>query len=155
MRIRTVATVVACTLTVVAVGTIVANAGADITSPETISAVGTQTKARYIDNGKPGFGPGDVNMFTERLTDDSDAVIGSARVTCTVQIGQWAMCDGAFTIDGRGEIVGSGIVNIGEDETGTVVPITGGTGDFANVRGEDQIEFVSETEEVHTLNLLP
>jgi len=142
-----------CTLGVMGGGAVVAAAGTDITSPETISAHGTQTRARYIDEGKPGEGPGDVSMFVESLSDASGAVIGSLRVTCTAQIGGWGMCEGVFTIDGRGQIVGSTLV--APKATGVDVPITGGSGDFANVRGEDHIEFVSPTEEHHTLDLLP
>jgi hypothetical protein len=135
-------------------GTVVANAGADITSPETFTLVGTTIKDRFVDVGKHGFSPGDVNMFVERLTDETDAVVGKARIQCTSHVGPWAICIGTFNITGRGEIVGEGIVPFGPDATSFDVPVTGGTGDFSNVRGEVNV-VPTATGEVDTFDLIP
>ena len=147
---------VACALGLVA-GTFVANAGADIAAPETITVLGTVTKDRYVDVGKKGPTPGDTFMFVEQLTDESDdSVVGKSNISCTMHIGSWAICTGTFTINGRGEIVGQGLVPFGQDDVASFdVPVTGGTGEFDNVRGEVHVEGISETEERHTLSLIP
>jgi hypothetical protein len=135
-------------------GALVANAGSSITAPETLSFKGTVIKDRFVDVGKPGFGPGDQFLFVEELTDDGEP-IGKARIECTFHIGEWSICTGTFNIAGRGEIVGQGMVRQTEDNDPFDVPITGGTGDFANVRGVDHIEPLPDDEEMHTLELLP
>ncbi len=146
---------VACALGLVG-GTLVANAGADITAPETITVLGTVTKDRFVDVGKKGPTPGDTFMFVEQLTDESDdSVVGKSNIACTMHIGSWAICTGTFNITGRGEIVGQGLVPFGQGGSSFDVPVTGGTGEFANVRGEVHIEPISETEERHTLELIP
>ena len=137
-------------------GTVVANAGADITSPETITVLGTTIKDRYVDVGKPGFSAGDVLVFVERLTDEGDdSVVGKGRIQCTVHVGPWAICTGTFNFTGRGEIVGEGLVPFSDNVASFDVPVTGGTGDFTNVRGEVHIEPVSDTEERETFELIP
>ncbi len=68
--------------------------------------------------------------------------------------GRWAICTGAFDITGRGEIVGTGMVNFGTESPDFDVPITGGTGDFANVRGVAHVH-LTENGETDTLELLP
>jgi hypothetical protein len=82
--------------------------------------------------------------------------VGWARIQCTVHVGPWAICVGTFEITGRGEIVGQGMVPFGRQDVASFdVPVTGGTGDFANVRGEVHIEDISETEERETFELIP
>lgn len=154
MRVR-MAVVVACVLGMVG-GAVVAHAGAGITSPETLNLHGTFTKQRYVDVGKSGVGPGDTVLIVEQLSDVADdSVVGKVRIECTYHIGEWGICTGTFDITGRGEIVGTGMVPFGEDVSFDV-PITGGTGEFSNVRGEDHIETVpGEDAELHTLSLLP
>jgi hypothetical protein len=140
----------------VAGGTLVANAGADITAPEKITVLGTTTKDRFVDVGKPGPTPGDTFMWVEQLSDESDdSVVGKARIECTMHIGSWAICTGTFDITGRGEIVGQGMVPMTEEGTPFDVPVTGGTAEFANVRGVVHVEPISEAEERHTLDLIP
>ena len=138
-------------------GTVIANAGgANITAPETITVLGTTTKDRYVDVGKPGSSPGDVIVFVERLTDEADdSVLGKGRIQCTVHVGPWAICIGTFDFTGRGEIVGEGIGALGDDAVSFDVPVTGGTGDFTNVRGEVHIEPVSDGVERETFELSP
>jgi hypothetical protein len=137
-------------------GTVVANAGADITSPETITVLGTTIQDRYVDVGKHGFSAGDVLVFVERLTDEADdSVVGKGRIQCTVHVGPWAICVGTFNFTGRGEIVGEGLVPFSDNVASFDVPVTGGTGDFTNVRGEVHIEPVSEEVERETFELIP
>ena len=144
---------VLCVLGVLA-GALVANAGSRITTPETLTLLGTTIKDKFVDVGKPGQTPGDQILFIEDLT-DAGAKVGKARIECTLHLGQWAICTGTFNIAGRGEIVGQGMVHFTEDASSFEVPITGGTGEFANVRGVDHVESLSDTEERHTLELLP
>ena len=155
MRKRVVAVVgIACALGL-AGGALVANAGTDITAPETFTVLGTTIKDRFVDVGKKGFGPGDVSVFVDNLTDDSGALVGKSRIQCTIHIGPWAICTGTFNVNGRGEIVGQGLVPFSEDATTFDVPITGGTGEFDNVRGEVHIELVADGQEENTFDLIP
>jgi hypothetical protein len=137
-------------------GTVVANAGANITSPETITVLATSIKDRYVDVGKHDFSAGDVLVFVQRLTDETDdSVVGQSRIQCTVHVGPWAICIGTFNFTGRGEIVGEGLVPFSDNVASFDVPVTGGTGDFTNVRGEVHIEAVSDEEERDTFELIP
>ena len=77
-------------LVLVGGGLTMAFAGNNITTPETLVLTETQTKSKYVDAGKPGFGPGDVFMFVSSLTDPADdSKVGTVRGQCTQQIGQW------------------------------------------------------------------
>jgi hypothetical protein len=137
-------------------GTLIANAGADITAPETFTVIGTTIRDRFADVGKHGFSSGDTFSSVERMTNEADDTrVGTGRIRCTVHIGPWAICVGTFAIDDRGEIIAEGMVPLSEDVTTFDVPVTGGTGDFANVRGEVHVEPLSETEERDTFELIP
>ena len=137
-------------------GDLVANAGTNITAPETITVLGTTTKDRFVDVGKPGPTPGDTFMFVEKLTDESDdSVVGKARIECTMHINSWAICTGTFDFTGRGEIVGQGMVPFDNDAPSFDVPVTGGTAEFANVRGDVHIEQISDDVERDTFHLIP
>jgi hypothetical protein len=137
-------------------GTLIANAGADITAPETITTIGTTVRDRFVDLGKRGFTPGDMIVFVDRVTNEADdARLGTGRIQCTVHIGGWGICVGTFAFTDRGEIVGEGMVPLSEESPSFDIPVTGGTGDFANVRGEVHVESVSENEERLTFDLIP
>jgi hypothetical protein len=137
-------------------GTVVANARTSITSPESFTVIGTQTKGKGVDVGKKGPSPGDSFFFVEQLTDEEGADVGKARIECTQHVGPWAICTGTFDITDRGEIVGAGMVPFGPNVDMPLfdVPVTGGTGDFANVRGEVHVE-PTETGERDTFDLIP
>jgi hypothetical protein len=95
-------------------------------------------------------------MFVEKLTDESDdSVVGKARIECTMHINSWAICTGTFDFTGRGEIVGQGMVPFDNDATSFDVPVTGGTAEFANVRGDVHIEQISDEVERDTFHLIP
>ena len=126
-----------------------ANAGSDIAAPETFTVVGTVTNDRFVDVvqvvyshgawvkvNKPGPSVGDVAATVLTLKSEAGAPLGTARIQCVFHLDEWAICTGAFNFTGRGEIIGEGTVNIGSENPLVIVPITGGTGDFANVRGE-------------------
>ncbi len=50
-------------------GTVVANAGSAIPSPETFTLVGNRDRLYFDDEGKRGTSPGDLLVFTLELTD--------------------------------------------------------------------------------------
>ena len=135
-------------------GTVVANAGTAITSPETITTVGTAVKDKFVDVGKKGASVGDTFATTLDIESQAGVDLGTERTQCTLGAGRWAICTGTFDITGRGEIVGTGAVNLGTESPDFDVPITGGTGDFANVRGVAHVH-LTENGETDTLELLP
>jgi len=135
-------------------GSVAANAGTDITSPETITTVGTVVKDRFVDVGRKGPSVGDTFATTLDIKSQAGVDLGTERTQCAVGTGKWAICTGTFDITGRGEIVGTGAVNIASETPDFDVPITGGTGDFANVRGVAHVH-LTENGETDTLELLP
>jgi hypothetical protein len=131
-------------------------ASGDITAPETIIAIEHLVKDAYVDVGKEGFGLGDEFMFLESMFDETDTNrIGTNRVLCAAHLRAWFWCSATFTIDGRGAIVAEAAVPLTESTTTIDLPITGGTGEFANVRGTIHDEFLSETDTRLTMNLIP
>jgi hypothetical protein len=155
MRTRIVAVVAAAGLLGLLGGTMVANAGTTaIPSPETITTVGTEVKSKSVDVGKQGPSVGDTTAWTLDIKSQAGVDLGTERTQCTVGTGKWAICTGTFDITGRGEIVGTGAVNIASEAPDFDVPITGGTGDFANVRGVAHVH-LTENGETDTLELLP
>jgi hypothetical protein len=138
-------------------GTVVASAGTGIPSPETITTVGTVVREKDSDVGKQGPSVGDTYSWTLDIKSPAGVDLGTERTQCTLGVGGWAICTGTFDITGRGEIVATGaFVNfLSESESVDFdVPITGGTGDFANVRGVVHVH-LTENREIDTLELLP
>jgi hypothetical protein len=154
MRARIVAVVAAAGLLGLIGGTVVASAGTSITAPETITTVGTTVKGKFVDVGKKGPSVGDTFADTIDIKSQAGVDLGTERTQCVLGVNQWAFCTGTFDITGRGEIVGTGAVNLGSESPDFDVPITGGTGDFANVRGAAHIH-ITETGETDPLELLP
>ena len=145
-------------LVVISVGGIsMALAAGDITEPETIVTVDTTVKDRFVDVGKKGFGVGDSSHFVDRLTSEVDgASMGTVRGQCTFNPGGWVLCEAAIFIGDRGEVFVEGAVLFTEESTTFDVPITGGTGEFENVRGSIHIEPTDdEAVSLLTLNLIP
>ena len=154
MRTKVMAAVAAVGLLGLIGGAVAASAGTDITAPETIKTVGTALKDKFVDVGKQGPSVGDTFATTLDIKSQAGVDLGTERTQCTLGTGRVAICTGAFDITGRGEIVGTGAVNLGSDLSDFDVPITGGTGEFANVRGVAHIH-ITETGETDTLELLP
>jgi hypothetical protein len=145
-------------LVVISVGGIsMALAAGDITQPETIVTVDTTVKEGFVDVGKKGFSVGDSFMFLDRLTSEADgASVGTAHGQCTFTLRGWALCEAAFFIGDRGEVSVEGAVLLTEETTTFDVPITGGTGEFENVRGSIHIEPTDdEAVSLLTFNLIP
>jgi hypothetical protein len=154
MRNRIVSVVAAAGLLGLIGGTVAAAAGTGIPSPETITTVGTTVKEKFADVGKRGPSVGDTFVTTLDIKSQAGVDLGTERTQCTIGTGQWGFCTGAFDITGRGEIVGTGMVNFGSESPDFDVPITGGTGEFANVRGVAHVH-LTQNGETDTLELLP
>jgi hypothetical protein len=148
---------VSAALLAVVSGLAVAQAATDISAPETIVLISHTVKEANVNVGDKAFGPGDSFMFVTKSFDETDQTrLGGSHVQCTIQPGKdWQFCTGAFIITGRGQILGEGAVQFTAETPSIDVPITGGTGDFENVRGYVHVEFIDETTEKDTLNLLP
>jgi hypothetical protein len=143
-------------LVLVGGGLTAALAGNNITTPETLVLTETNIKGKAVDVGKPGFGPGDVFLFVSSLTDPADdSRVGTVRGQCTVQIGHWQLCEAGASLDGRGEIFVSGVIQNTNQPAAFDIPITGGTGEFDNVRGTVHIDPVSNSVSEDTLSLIP
>jgi hypothetical protein len=143
-------------LVLVGGGLTTAFAGNNITTPESLVLTETNLKGKAVDAGKPGFGPGDVFLFVSSLTDPADdSRVGTVRGQCTVQIGHWQLCEVGAFLDGRGQIFVSGVIQNTNQPTAFDLPITGGTGEFDNVRGSVHIDPVSNNVSEDTLTLIP
>src|SRR5262245_63219156 len=145
----------ACLLGVIS-GTLVANAGSSITAPETFTLVGSRDRLYLDDQGKPGVSPGDLLVFTLQTTDENGANVGKTRGQCTLHAGRWEICTYVWDIAGRGEIVAGGTYPPYEalDTPPFDFAVTGGTGDFSNVRGTVHVE-VLDAAERFTFDLIP
>jgi hypothetical protein len=155
MRTRIVSVIAAAGLLGLIGGSVVASAGTSIPSPETITIVGTGGKDKTVDVGKQGPSVGDLTAWTiKNIKSQAGVDLGTERVQCTLGVGRWAICTGTLDITGRGEIVSTGMVDFGPGRSHRFdVPITGGTGDFANVRGVVHVHLTGNRE-IYTLELL-
>ena len=138
-------------------GTVVAGAGTAITSPETITIDATVVKEKSVDVGKQGPSVGDTYAWTVDIKSQAGVDLGTERTQCTIGVGAWAICTAITDITGRGEIVAtSAFVSFGSwsESVDFDTAITGGTGDFANVRGVGHVH-LTENRLIETLELLP
>ncbi len=137
-------------------GLAIAQAGTGITDPETLVLFANGGKGAHLDLGAKGYSAGDTWMFNIPLFDETDTTrVGRIVYECTVQPGDgWELCSAALTINGRGMLVATGSLHF-TDATTYPMTVTGGTGDFANVRGDGVIEVVDNDTYKYTLNLLP
>ena len=128
-----------------------------ISSPETIVLQNNTTKSSDVNVGAKAWGPGDSFLNLGKLFDETGVTpMGNSHIQCTVMPGKgWMLCNAALFIDGRGEIVLQGAIKGTASTTSFDIPIVGGTGDFANVRGYDHVVSTDPTHETDTLYLLP
>ena len=134
----------------------VALASTDITAPETIISFEHTVKDGYVDVGERGISVGDEFLYLQILFDQTDTSrIGTEDAICTEHLRRWVWCSATFAIDGRGTIVVEGAIQFTESTTSLDLPITGGTGDFADVRGTIHDEFLTETKSRVTMTLIP
>lgn len=129
-----------------------------ISTPETIVLTVHEVKVVPINFGGNDTTPGNGALLKYAVFDAGDTTkVGNSHVQCTNQPGKaWSICTGALIItvpEGSGQIVAQGAL---QGNTASVdLPITGGTGDFANAGGSVHIDFLDETTATYTLNLLP
>ena len=130
--------------TVACVTAIVATIGAETTSAspskrlgETLVVIQSPPRQQYVDLGNPGPSPGDLLEFASTLANQAGTPIGDLHIACTQNFDQVAVCVGIFNLSRRGKIsVDASPVF----PNPTVGMVTGGTGEFQNVRGEAQID---------------
>jgi hypothetical protein len=113
---------------------------------ETIVLIDRETDDQaFTDVANDGPGPGDTFTARDDLLDAKGAAkIGDAFISCVIQFGTpfSSQCDVVARLDGRGDIVLSGLVPEANDPF--VLAVTGGTGEFRHVRGQALVELVDE-----------
>jgi hypothetical protein len=129
-----------------------------ITAPETFTVFERQTRNKFVNTDGPGFTAGDYFLFRSLLFDKRGGRrVGAAHVQCTFYFSHRATCEGAADFGklnserGRGQIEFYG--SIGPPPF--VLAVTGGTGDFDNVRGQIVVRPVSNTADIITFHLTP
>jgi hypothetical protein len=99
----------------------------------------------FTDVANDGPGPGDTFTARDDLLDAKGAAkIGDAFISCVIQFGTpfVSQCNVVARLDGRGDIVLSGLVPEANDPF--VLAVTGGTSEFRHVRGQALVELVDE-----------
>ena len=145
---------------VVGAGLTTAVAANNIVAEETLVVGEHSTKFRIFDlAGKPDdFKVGDRYMFRSELTDEAEQVVGHANTECVVNFAKRDTCTVTYDIPPRGSIVAIGDVPVSELGPGGAwtYAITGGTGEFENVRGSVTVEVAGDgPDTAHSLHLLP
>jgi hypothetical protein len=135
-------------------GVALAHAGSNITSPETIKIIGAPTSFAFVDaDDSADFSPGDYIVFSEDLVSrDGTTQVGLLDVSCLFINFSEDICHGSANLTGRGQIafevqeIQSDAAarsasrfaltpDAGSNPRAFDVAITGGTGEFDNVRG--------------------
>jgi len=135
--IRTVGTVACATAVVATIGV-----GTTLASPakslgETLIVIQSPPRQQFVDLGDPGPSPGDLLEFASTLANQTGTPIGDLHISCTQSFDQVAVCVGIFKLSGRGKLsVDASPVF----PNATVGMVTGGTGEFQDVRGEAHID---------------
>ena len=132
----------------------------NIVVEETLVVGEHSTKFRIFDlAGKPDdFKVGDRYMFRSDLTDEADQVVGHSNTECVVNFAKRDTCTVTYDLAPRGTIVAIGDVPVSELGPGGTwtYAITGGTGEFENVRGSVAVEVGGDgPDSAHSLHLLP
>lgn len=140
-------------------GLTTAIAAADLAQEETIVLGERTVRGKVLDlAGKPDdFKPGDRYVFRSRLTDEV-GVAGHLYVDCSVHFAGRDTCAQVYDLGVRGMVTAHGIVPASELEVGGTwtLAVTGGTGEFENVRGSIAVEILNDAgDSEHALHLLP
>ena len=123
-----------------------------ITTGQTLVVVERETNGKFIDVDGQGFTNGDYVMFRDDLFNRNETKkIGFDTVQCIFAFRN-ALCTGSFWFEGKGQITGSGLA---PDARKFVIPITGGSGRYANVRGDVLIEELRGNRSRLTFRLIP
>lgn len=122
-------------------------ASAQDSGSETLVVIAQPAREQFVDLGVEGESAGDMFVFKETLWDeDQQTRLGTSWVDCTLNFGGVAVCKGALQLEGRGHLTGTGAVRLAA--TSFSFPITGGTGDFANVTGWARITSIQDGERI-------
>jgi hypothetical protein len=145
---------------ILAAGLTTAVAGTGIVQEETVVFGEHTLRGRNLDLvGKANdFRPGDRYIFRSELTDAQDAVAGHLFVDCSVQFAKEDSCSQIYEIPARGTVTVEGLIPVSQLKVGGtwVLAITGGTGEFENVRGSVTVVIVDDRgNSEHSLHLLP
>ena len=137
------------------VGMIIASmsiASAQTDGSETITVVAKTVKFKPVDLGATGESPGDLVVIKNRLWDQAQQTqVGANWINCTQSFGPVAVCTAAVQINGRGQLTGTGKVPLNAESFD--FPITGGTGDFANVTGWVHVTSQGDSQELEEYHL--
>ena len=107
---------------------------------ETFTVVTKVLKAQDVDVGPAGESAGDFVVIKDAVWNDAETQrIGSDWIKCTFDFGTTAICTVAFKISGRGQLTGTGAVDLSRQSFS--FPITGGTGDFRHATGDARVTF--------------
>jgi hypothetical protein len=126
-------------------------ASAAAAAGETLVVVQQVPEQQFVDLGDPGPTPGDLIAFHSALTDTKGNDLGDLNIQCGVNFSGRAVCLGIFSIDGRGQLSVDALPEFPQPVTGIV---TGGNGDFRNVRGETDIQPQSDGTTLITFHLI-
>jgi hypothetical protein len=145
---------------ILAAGLTTAFAGTRIVQEETVVFGEHTLRGRNLDLvGKANdFRPGDRYIFRSELTDAQDAVAGHLFVDCSVQFAKKDSCSQIYEIPARGTVTAEGLIPVSQLKVGGtwVLAVTGGTGEFENVRGSVTVVIVDDRgNSEHSLHLLP
>jgi hypothetical protein len=137
------------------VGTIVASmsmASAQTDGTETFTLVAKVARVEIVDVGAEGESPGDVVVIKNRLWDENQQNrVGTNWIECTRNFGAVVTCTLGVEITGRGQLTGTGFVR--QTAESFDFPITGGTGDFANVSGWVHVTAQPQDQELEEFHL--
>ena len=138
----------------VVVGVTVAIASTDITRPTTVTVIEHPTTDTVVDIGAPGDSTGDVLTFHNRVYDRTTHVVGRDQGECiriSPAAGTWE-CTWVTILRG-GQITVEGQYR---DTADTILAVTGGTGMYANVRGDMALKAINGgTEYAFVFRLIP
>lgn len=130
-----------------------------IDQEENIVVIETTTNGKAHFFGDQPFRPGDIYVFRSVLnSEDGAAKVGSLRVSCAVTFDHRDLCTNAYLVTGRGEIMAQGTIPDAELHPGGQwdLAVTGGSGDFENVRGSVHVEYLNtEGQTRQTIHLIP
>jgi len=131
-------------------------AGSRIVEEETFS-ITENTTFVVFDTKAADLGdmdPGDEVIYRSQLLDPTDGTkVGLDRVNCTINKPPMMICTAALALTGRGTISAQFAADVTSPE-GFLMAITGGTGEFENVRGSITAD-TSDQVATLTFHLLP
>jgi hypothetical protein len=152
-------------ITLIAVTAIAAVLGAGLVSASSkepsisaardIHLVARATEQNFVDTGDPGPSLGDMFVFRERLSSEGQRV-GHDGGVCTLTSKRMELsCEVTVQLEG-GQVASQGLISEQGPEPHTfVIPITGGSGIYRNVRGQARVRELTQKVSRITLHLIP